>query len=483
MVIFSRSSRAMFEPKEGDKVLVNYNDQGFWEPGVIKKVNADGTVDIEYDDGDTEEGVATNKVKEWAEEEESDGDNDQGAPYTAGITTKAEMNAALPSSGSGTPMWDFGAGRMCFCFSIRAVVETAYDDLDQSVKSIQACHCNLKWHASLFSNADSCADGVIMLCTFSLIEDRGGSDILSELLSALDMVKEIELLMSAPCLVPLLRRHCLAQLTVTGNCNQDITLFHQTGLVVMQQTATADKLARLREASSARIAQADVALKEKHPEISVGDDMFSFKEMSSRHRHRFDLVFGNDAGGDCVRAFAASAPWVPLVRHLLSGNMNADFEEATANEAITAEEPLCCDCSVVYSRPGADNQDWHCDGGHLGADAGWEDEGSEPMAQPYAVCVFLALCDLDTTVGYTQFWLGSHKQKGLLGFGPAASVVGGDFDGLVQAGGCVVYDYRTMHRGIENKSEATERALLQFVYHVPSYIESKNYGTSSLFAE
>lgn len=40
----------------------------------------------------------------------------------------------------------------------------------------------------------------------------------------------------------------------------------------------------------------------------------------------------------------------------------------------------------------------------------------------------------------------------------------------------MIYDYRTAHRGMPNASEATLRPLVQLLYHLPSYSETKNYG-------
>jgi len=40
-----------------------------------------------------------------------------------------------------------------------------------------------------------------------------------------------------------------------------------------------------------------------------------------------------------------------------------------------------------------------------------------------------------------------------------------------------------MHRGMSNKSSDVVRPVLQFVYHVPSYVERKNYGTQRLFGD
>lgn len=102
-------------------------------------------------------------------------------------------------------------------------------------------------------------------------------------------------------------------------------------------------------------------------------------------------------------------------------------------------------------------------------------------AAPYALCVFVPLIDLDETVGYTQFWLGTHVTPGLVGFGGAAELLGGTVEAMVEAGSAVVYDYRLMHRGRANRSRDVVRPVLQFVYHVTTYRESKNYGTESLF--
>jgi len=46
------------------------------------------------------------------------------------------------------------------------------------------------------------------------------------------------------------------------------------------------------------------------------------------------------------------------------------------------------------------------------------------QADPYALCVFVPLIDLDQDVGFTQFWPGSHRYNGLWGFGGAATSLG-----------------------------------------------------------
>jgi len=103
------------------------------------------------------------------------------------------------------------------------------------------------------------------------------------------------------------------------------------------------------------------------------------------------------------------------------------------------------------------------------------------QASPYAMCAFVPLIDLNPEVGFTQFWLGSHKHSGLVGLGPGCPVIGGGVDAAAPAGSCILYDYRLMHRGMPNRSEGTERAVLQFLYHLPDYVEARNYGSASIF--
>ncbi|EDQ87172.1 uncharacterized protein MONBRDRAFT_33513 [Monosiga brevicollis MX1] len=213
-------------------------------------------------------------------------------------------------------------------------------------------------------------------------------------------------------------------------------------------------LQELNTRAIARIDWADALLRKQG--IDVGEEAFRRREMSSRSRQRFDLLF--DADDLFIAHLAATAPWVPIIKHLLG----VDFK---------------CQVSVVYSRPGAEEQTWHADGPHISHTADWNGRGA---SAPYALCVFLPLMDLDRTVGFTQFWPGSHKYDSLLGFGHACTLTESTLDGLVSLGHAVMYDYRTIHRGMPNTSKNTQRALLQFLYHVPSYAEARNYGTQSL---
>ena len=129
-----------------------------------------------------------------------------------------------------------------------------------------------------------------------------------------------------------------------------------------------------------------------------------------------------------MRAFARRAPWVrALVDPILSPPPLSSSSSSSANSA-SPRRTWWCDVSIVYSKPGARAQDWHCDGRHL-AGAARANHAGVGASPPYAICVFVPLVDLNGEVGFTQFWAGSHKADALIGFGSAAEVLRGGVDG------------------------------------------------------
>jgi len=84
----------------------------------------------------------------------------------------------------------------------------------------------------------------------------------------------------------------------------------------------------------------------------------------------------DERGVGVVDQLASEGCWVPLVNELIG-------------------EEGVCNASLVYSRSGADAQEWHTDGAFLGDRAEW---GADVCSKPYALCVFLALQDLSPQV-------------------------------------------------------------------------------------
>jgi len=65
-----KSKDDVFE--EGDKVEARFRGRSKWFPGRIKRVNRDGTYDIKYEDGDTEEGVDPSMVRRTGSDDDED---------------------------------------------------------------------------------------------------------------------------------------------------------------------------------------------------------------------------------------------------------------------------------------------------------------------------------------------------------------------------------------------------------------------------
>ena len=311
-------------------------------------------------------------------------------------------------------------------------------------------------------------DALLLLAEIS---DTAHATSLALSLGARPGVAWAEVWVEAPCPIPLRPEPPGSMPTVTLSCvgsssippNDAAAALHgivcavqDKGVVAMLGSMRSSQVERLKRGANERIRVFEEALASKHSHLVGGTSQFAFIEVGSRGDHRFDLLF--DPLDSCIEG--TDENWIPIVARLLGSSFN---------RAV----------SVVYSDPGAPDQPWHADGQHLGPDAGWAPDGVP--SPPYALCVFVPLVDLDATVGFTQFWPGSHAQSQLVGFGEACAVLGQNADGIVRRGDAVLYDYRTLHRGMKNES-CLRRPLVQYLYSVPSYAEVRNYGKDSLFS-
>lgn len=279
------------------------------------------------------------------------------------------------------------------------------------------------------------------------------------------VVEDFETLVTAPGYVPLGEWEDGAvmgrDLRLTEDVEASSSRFGDFGAATCETAVSAERVGEIRESVRGFIRDVEERFATAHAHVAYGSDAFAFKEIGSRGCERFDaLVDLSSERWAHLRALAhTDAPWLPYINHLLSDSWNVNV-------------------SVVYSRPGAKVQEWHADGRHL--DVECSPATGEGQAMPYGVCVFMPLIDLDQTTGFTQFFLKSHKTSELIGFGEAASMLNCAFDGILKAGQSVLYDYRLLHRGMANASSA-DRPVLQFLYTVPAYRETKNYGSESIW--
>ena len=275
---------------------------------------------------------------------------------------------------------------------------------------------------------------------------------------------------SAPAILPLkpfegYDRHIFYDNATTFEEWTTITI-KQWGMFVQKDLLAADEVTRLRQTILDEIGHAEELIKVHHPNIRVGKDMMSFREIASRGNERFDLMISSTSA---VTEFVSTVinPRISYVISQIVGQIDVEVD---------------CDISVVYSKPGAPNQGWHADGDHQkgASDAGLDRDGwKSSLSDPYAICLFIPLIDLNDETGYTQFWPASHRNKGLAGFGAFAEIADATWNGKCNAGSAIWYDYRLMHRGIKNESTVL-RPVLQLLFKKKWYAEKRNYGEKSL---
>ncbi|CAJ1965794.1 unnamed protein product [Cylindrotheca closterium] len=235
-------------------------------------------------------------------------------------------------------------------------------------------------------------------------------------------------------------------------------MFFQKGLI------NAEEIKEMRSYVDEEISKTEDLMKEHHPEIEIGKDTFHFKEIASRGNGRFDLLLQSESAKEFVEQKIRSQ-----VTTLLEKTLGTDSE-------------LDFDVSVIYSKPGSQNQGWHCDGEHQkGAkDSEWEPDGWKTiLAETYALCLFIPLVDINEETGYTQYWPGSHRNRSLVGFGPVAEIAQSTWNGKCSAGDAMWYDYRLFHRGTANTSSLL-RPIVQVLFKKKWYVERANYGEDSI---
>jgi ectoine hydroxylase-related dioxygenase (phytanoyl-CoA dioxygenase family) len=117
---------------------------------------------------------------------------------------------------------------------------------------------------------------------------------------------------------------------------------------------------------------------------------------------------------------------------------------------------------LVVSFPGAPEQHMHRDGPFLFAGA------LSSLLPAHAVTVAIPLVDMTAERGTTRLYPGSHRPT----HWKDTSV---SVDPDVAAGGCIAWDYRTLHGGTENRSDRC-RPLLYLTYSKPWWRDVENFA-------
>lgn len=125
--------------------------------------------------------------------------------------------------------------------------------------------------------------------------------------------------------------------------------------------------------------------------------------------------------------------------------------------------------SSVTARPGAPDQHWHSDVGHL-----WKG-GKDYLSIPaQGLIVIVPLMNLTRQTGTTEFMLGSHREEN-----PGKRLDSADFVVPLyrfygKAGAFLYFDPRVMHRGLANKS-LKKRPITYMGYVHEWYYDTVNF--------
>lgn len=210
----------------------------------------------------------------------------------------------------------------------------------------------------------------------------------------------------------------------------------KVGYTVLAKPLPSALVAKAAASTQTRLARLLAAV-EMHEGCSATETTYSMRELMHRGYKRWDVrVQGIE-------------PWWPeheeLVKHVLK-LVNPVLNELQPMYRRPVVEPRLDQSGVVVSRPGAVIQDAHADG--------------ERHVRPgQIIALFVPLVDIERDGDGTEFWNGSHirDQNGRPqgGRSPAERL-----RPALAAGSIILYDFKTVHKGLANPAGGRERPLL-----------------------
>mmetsp|Transcript_24192 Transcript_24192/g.34665 ORF Transcript_24192/g.34665 Transcript_24192/m.34665 type:complete len:332 (-) Transcript_24192:166-1161(-) len=139
------------------------------------------------------------------------------------------------------------------------------------------------------------------------------------------------------------------------------------------------------------------------------------------------------------------------------------------------DDVYICNISIVVAEPGACEQSWHADGGHLTLGR---------HLPCHCLNVFLPLVDITEELGPTELRPGSHYLTRNLAPMMLAAKARKELRSpclpLLSAGDALIFDYRILHRGKENMSTTTNRPILVITLAKKTFGDLLNFPHKSI---
>jgi hypothetical protein len=208
-------------------------------------------------------------------------------------------------------LWASDRSRVAVCARVAPLPGVSYDRLREEVFArVEWGDRDLRFHDARRAADAEAEAGWVMECTLSCLAHGDEAQVAYRIEGlAAEFVEEADVLVSAPCHIPLLRvtaadlafdaRTGEALIKAPGRFGSDsdveiataVDLLRAAGLAVAAEALDASAVERALVAVNRRIAKAERALSTMRPSVRVGADVFAFREMGSRGGERFDLLF------------------------------------------------------------------------------------------------------------------------------------------------------------------------------------------------
>jgi hypothetical protein len=194
-------------------------------------------------------------------------------------------------------------------------------------------------------------------------------------------------------------------------------------------------------------------------EYALGQGVkYGFREIVMRSPGRYEISLLYATAPDCLESLKQILS--PIVPPLL--------------EATGWNEVSICNLSLVISTPGASQQGWHADGGHVNL---------QKHLPCHVMNVFVPLHDLTHAMGPTEIRPGTHYHtRNLAPMMLAAAcrkTLRRPVAPILAAGDVLMFDYRVLHRGLANKT-MQNRSFLVLTVAKPWFKDILNFPKRSL---
>jgi len=158
--------------------------------------------------------------------------------------------------------------------------------------------------------------------------------------------------------------------------------------------------------------------------------------------------------------------FINLVRGCLSSTKNS-FEK----------DIYLCNISLVIATPGAVDQHWHADGGHIDL---------SKHGTPHCINIFFPLCDLFLENGPTELRPGTHyhtrKLAAMMLAAKARKTLRKAVTPMLKYGDALVFDHRILHRGRANMYNE-DRPILVMTFAKRWFRDLLNFPRNSMYDE